>query len=52
MANPFGRIKRHFIFLHVAEFLREHAQPSRNQIGMGRLSIIFGSYHDGGNPTQ
>jgi hypothetical protein len=51
-ANPFGRIKRRFIFLHAAEFLREHTQPSRIQIGMGRLSIIFGSYHDGGNPTQ
>jgi hypothetical protein len=45
-------MKRHFIFLHAAEFLREHAQSSRIQIGMGRLSIIFGSYHDGGNPTQ
>jgi hypothetical protein len=51
-ANPFGRMKRHFIFLHSAEFLREHTQPSRIQIGMGRLSINFGRYHDGGNPTQ
>jgi len=50
--DPFGRIKRHCIFLHAAEFLREHTQPSRIQFGMGRLSIIFGSYHDGGNPTQ
>jgi hypothetical protein len=45
-------MKRHFIFLHSTEFLREHTQPSRIQIGMGRLGIIFGSYHDGGNPTQ
>jgi hypothetical protein len=45
-------MKRHFIFLHSAEFLREHTQPSRIQIGMGRLSIKADSYHDGGNPTQ
>jgi hypothetical protein len=45
-------MKRHFIFLQSAEFLHDHAQPSRIQIGMGRLSIISGSYHDGGNPTQ
>jgi hypothetical protein len=51
-ANPFDRMKRRFIFLHAAEFLHEHAQSSRIQIGMGRLSTISGSYHDGGNPTQ
>jgi len=45
-------MKRHFIFLHSAEFLRKHTQPSQVQIGMGRLSINSGSYHDGGNPTQ
>jgi len=45
-------MKRRFIFLLAAEFLHEHTQPSRIQIGMGRLSTISGSYHDGGNPTQ
>jgi hypothetical protein len=45
-------MKRHFIFLQSAEFLHDHAQPSRIQIGMGRLNIISGSYHDGGNSTQ
>jgi len=49
---PIDRMKRHFIFLHSAEFLREHTQPLRIQIGMGRLSINSGSYHDGGNSTQ
>jgi hypothetical protein len=45
-------MKRHFIFLHSADFLSEHTQLPRIPIGMGRLSIISGSYHDGGNPTQ
>jgi hypothetical protein len=45
-------MKRHFILLHAAEFLREHTQPLRIQIGMGRLSLNSGSYHDGGNSTQ
>lgn len=45
-------MKRHLIFLHRAELLRDHTQPPPIQIGMGRLGIISGSYHDGGNPTQ
>jgi hypothetical protein len=45
-------MKSHFILLHAAEFLREHTQPLRIQIGMGRLSLNSGSYHDGGNSTQ
>lgn len=48
----FDRMKGRFIFLHTAGCLRDHMQPPRIQTGMGRISIISGSYHDGGNPTQ